>query len=73
MTKLDLTSHKCPETYLFTKLALEKLAVGDKLQITFSCDNSATNVSKSVEQEHHAVISSTQLSEVLWELVVQKC
>lgn len=83
MKNLNLQGVKCPETFLFTKLAIEKLSVGQKLLVLFSGMDSANSVSKSISIEGHRVISlkqepspnnldsSTQVT--LWKLLIEKC
>lgn len=69
---LDLRDKKCPSTFLFTKLALEKLQPGETLQVHFSQAESAQNVRASIAEEGHIVMSGpTKLTDA-WELVLSK-
>lgn len=53
---MDLRTTKCPLNFVKTKLALEKLAVGDILEIWILLESqSALNIPKSIAQEGHEV------------------
>ncbi len=55
---LDLRSTKCPLNFVKTKLALEKLAVGETLEIWILPEGeSAINIPNSIRQEGHTVVS----------------
>lgn len=54
---LDLRTTKCPLNFVKTKLALEKLALDDILEIWILEDSqSSLNIPKSVEQEGHTIL-----------------
>lgn len=54
---LDLRTTKCPLNFVKTKLALEKLAVGDVLEIWILNDSqSAINIPQSIRQEGHQIV-----------------
>lgn len=53
---MDLRTTKCPLNFVKTKLALEKLTVGDILEVWILLESqSALNIPKSIEQEGHEV------------------
>jgi TusA-related sulfurtransferase len=54
---LDLRTTKCPLNFVKTKLALEKLTVGDILEIWILNDSqSAINIPQSIQQEGHRIV-----------------
>jgi tRNA 2-thiouridine synthesizing protein A len=57
---VDLRGKKCPMTFVYTKLELEKLAPGQILEIILNYAPSFTNVARSVElQDLGEVISQS--------------
>ena len=56
---LDLRTTKCPLNFVQTKLALEKLAAGDILEVWILTDGeSAINIPNSIRQEGHSIINT---------------
>jgi tRNA 2-thiouridine synthesizing protein A len=54
---LDLRTTKCPLNFVKTRLALEKLAVGDVLEIWILADSqSSVNIPQSILQEGHRIV-----------------
>ena len=73
LKRLDLRERKCPSTYLYTKLAIDRLPQGEILAVEFGNLESAKNVSLSViEEGHHIVASARQTEESVWELIVRR-
>lgn len=53
---LDLRQTKCPLNFVKAKLALEKMAAGQRLEIWLAAEGeSALNVPESLRQEGHTV------------------
>ncbi|MBY0403608.1 MAG: sulfurtransferase TusA family protein [Cyanobacteria bacterium] len=60
--KLDLRTTKCPLNFVKTRLALEKIQVGQVLEVWIQEDGeSALNIPKSIAQEGHQVIEMSLL------------
>lgn len=56
-TTLDLRTTKCPLNFVQTKLALEKLAIGEYLEVWILPEaESAINIPKSIAQEGHRIV-----------------
>ena len=54
---LDLRTTKCPLNFVKTRLALEKLTLGDILEVWILSDSqSSLNIPNSVQQEGHDVL-----------------
>lgn len=71
---LDLRTTKCPLNFVKTRLALEKLEVGDVLEVWILNEaESAINIPKSIAQEGHAVIhTETEADSDLQRLYIEK-
>ncbi|MDA0180915.1 sulfurtransferase TusA family protein [Solirubrobacter phytolaccae] len=52
---LDVSSLRCPMTWVRTKLALERLAAGETLEVTLPPGEAETNVPRSAREAGHAV------------------
>lgn len=53
---LDITREVCPMTYVRVKLALERLATGQTLEVRLSGDEPQRNVPRSAKEEGHRVL-----------------
>lgn len=63
---LDLTGEKCPMTFLYAKLALERLNSGDTLTVNLADRASTLRVAQSMREEGHIVsLASDETSCVL--------
>lgn len=69
--KLDLSDKVCPSTFLYTKLMLEKLEIGTKLEVYFDCEESAKNVSRTMDEMGHGIEGYEREGE-LWRLDIRK-
>jgi TusA-related sulfurtransferase len=59
---LDFRQVKCPLNFVKTKLALERLPLGDVLEVWLSEDSeSSLNVPNSLRQEGHEIIEQAPL------------
>jgi TusA-related sulfurtransferase len=54
---VDITREVCPMTYVRTKLALERLAPGEVLEVRLRGDEPRRNVPASARDEGHTVLS----------------
>lgn len=69
---VDITREVCPMTYVRTKLALERLAVGGRLEVLLRGDEPHRNVPRSAQDEGHEVISLDPRDDGSWRLVIEK-
>jgi len=70
---LDLRTTKCPLNFVKTKLALEKLAIGEILEVWIVPDGeSAINIPQSIQQEGHRLIPHAQDDPQMQKLWIQK-
>lgn len=54
---VDITSERCPMTYVRVKLALERLHPGAVLEVWLTGEEPLKNVPKSVKDDGHEVLS----------------
>lgn len=54
---VDLRSYACPLTYVKTRIALERLAPGDVLEVWLAAGEAAESVPRSAEEEGHRVVA----------------
>jgi TusA-related sulfurtransferase len=52
---LDITDLTCPMTWVHTKLALERLAAGDELEVRCNPGEALENVPRSAREAGHSV------------------
>jgi TusA-related sulfurtransferase len=53
---LDLRPYACPLTYVKTRIALERLAEGEQLELWLSAGEPVESVPRSAEEEGHRVV-----------------
>ncbi|HZY02329.1 MAG TPA: sulfurtransferase TusA family protein [Anaeromyxobacteraceae bacterium] len=58
MTRLDIRAYACPLTWVKTRIALERLRVGDSLEVLLAEGEPLENVPRSAVEEGHAVLSA---------------
>jgi TusA-related sulfurtransferase len=56
---IDITSDLCPITFVKTKLMIEKMQVGDRLEVRLKGGEPLTNVPRSVTALGHQLLSVT--------------
>ncbi|HEY9686220.1 MAG TPA: sulfurtransferase TusA family protein [Coleofasciculaceae cyanobacterium] len=70
---LDLRTTKCPLNFVKTRLALEKLSVGDILEVWILIESqSALNIPKSIQQEGHEILSTETEADGLQRIFIRK-
>jgi TusA-related sulfurtransferase len=71
---LDITPDVCPLTFVKTKIAIEKMAVGETVEVRLNDGEPLKNVPRSVEEHGHQILSLEQEEEgsQVWRLVVRK-
>lgn len=73
LTKLDLCDRECPATFLYTKLMLEKLDVGAKLEVYFSSQESTDNVARTMGEMGHWIEGREfDADKGVWSLQIRK-
>jgi TusA-related sulfurtransferase len=70
---LDLRTTKCPLNFVKTRLALEKLAVDDILEVWIRSDSpSSLNIPQSIVQEGHDIVHTEPGEDSLQRLFIRK-
>ena len=69
---VDLKGQVCPYTFVRSKLAIEKMSLGEVLEIVLDHKPAVENVPKSMENEGQKVLVVEQTSEKEWRIVVRK-
>ncbi|MDR3474404.1 MAG: sulfurtransferase TusA family protein [Devosia sp.] len=56
---LDITGEVCPMTFVRTRLALDRMAPGERLLVRLKGDEPARNVPRSATEQGHEILSTT--------------
>ncbi len=67
---LDLTDKRCPMTFVYTKLAVEKLKTNQKLHLCFDSEETLMNVSASCKEEGFITEITNPGSTNQWSMLV---
>jgi len=70
--RIDITEDRCPMTFVRTRLALDKMLVGEKLEVILRGGEPAQNVPKSAKELGHIVGPLNAISENLFSLIIEK-
>lgn len=68
---LDITGFVCPMTFVRTKLALEKMAPGQRLSVRLRDGEPLVNVPRSVTEMGHKVLTQTTEGDGLHRLLIE--
>ena len=69
---LDIRGQVCPLTFVRSKLAIEKMSLGEVLEIIVDHQPAAVNVPRSMEHEGQNVLSVVQTGAAEWRLFIRK-
>jgi len=69
---LDIKGQVCPYTFVRSKLAIEKMKLGQILEIVTDHKPASENVPKSMENEGQKVLAIEQTAEKEWHILVRK-
>jgi TusA-related sulfurtransferase len=69
---LDIKGQVCPYTFVRSKLTIEKMNVGEVLEIITDHRPASENVPKSMENEGQRVLKIEQTSEKEWHIFIRK-
>ncbi len=69
---VDLKGQVCPYTFVRSKLAIEKMNVGEVLEIILDHKQAIENVPRSMENEGQKVLKVEQTGEKEWHIFVRK-
>ena len=69
---LDIRGQVCPLTFVRSKLAIEKMALGEVLEIVVDHQPAAVNVPRSMEHEGQTVLEGRADGRGEWRVFVRK-
>ena len=69
---LDITKERCPMTFVKVKLNLEKLEIGDILEVLLTSGEPLQNVPKTAAEQGYHIIETTLVKENIYKVVIQK-
>ncbi len=69
---LDLKGQICPYTFVRSKLAIEKMELGQVLEVIFDHKPASENVPRSMENEGQKILKVEQTGEKDWRVFVRK-
>ena len=70
--KLDITGEHCPMTFVKTKLELEKLNTGDRLEVLLTEGEPLDNVPKSAAEQGYAVLEVGPVEGRIHRVLIEK-
>lgn len=71
-SRLDIRHELCPMTFVKAKLRLEQLERGEKLEILLRDGEAFKNVTRSLKDEGHRILSIEQFDDQSLKLLVEK-
>ena len=69
---LDLRGTRCPINFIKTKLKLDRIEMGELLEIFLDEGDPVKNVPRSIEAEGHEVIHRKRLTDGSYSILVRK-
>jgi tRNA 2-thiouridine synthesizing protein A len=69
---LDITQDHCPMTFVKTRLALDKMLVGEKLEIILKNDEPLKNIPRSARELGHKVGPIIAIDGNRYRLIIEK-
>lgn len=70
--RVDLRAYACPITFVKTRIALDRLAAGEVLEVWLSAGEPAESVPRSAEEEGHRVLGVEPLEGGAVRVLVEK-
>jgi len=72
METLDLRGLLCPLTWARTKYALSRLGPGEELRVVLDHRPAVPDIKRNAEEMGDEVLSSREMREGIWEMVLRK-
>jgi len=69
---LDLRGVLCPINFVKTKLKLEQMADGEKLEVILDAGEPIANVPRSVKNEGHQIIKAIKDDDGFFRVIIEK-
>jgi len=71
-TRINLVGKGCPMNLVYAKVELAKLGSGQVLELILDDGAPVSNVSRSIQEEGHALLHKEQFDDGTWRVVVRK-
>jgi tRNA 2-thiouridine synthesizing protein A len=69
---LDITGDRCPMTFVKTRLTLDKMQAGERLEVRLKGAGPLSNVPRSAKELGHIVSEPKNLEDNIYFLVIEK-
>ena len=69
---LDIRGQVCPLTFVRAKLAIEKMGLGEVLEVVVDHEPASVNVPRSMASEGQAVLKVERTGPAEWRLLIRK-
>jgi len=70
--QLDVSSDTCPMTFVRTRLQLDKMAVGEVLELRYRGEEPRRNLARSLDEQGHKVLQHEHASDGSGWIIVRK-
>ena len=72
LVKISLVGEVCPMTFVKTRLALEKIATGERLKVVFDSKEAKTNVPRSLKELKYKIIEISEFKKNNFHIIIEK-
>ena len=72
LIQLDITGEHCPMTFVKTKLKLEKMAPGDRLEVLLTRGEPLDNVPKTATEQGYTVLETAHVEDEVYRVLIEK-
>ena len=70
--EIDLLDEICPMTFVKTKLALERINLGERIKVIFNSQEAKTNVPRSLSEVNHKIIAIKNIDKEKFYIIIEK-
>ncbi len=70
--EIDLLDEICPMTFVKTKLAIERINQGERIQVIFNSQEAKTNVPRSLSEVNHKIIAIKNIDKEKFYIIIEK-
>ena len=72
VNEINLRGEVCPMTFVKTRLAIEKIANGERIKVIFDSSEAKINVPKSCEELNYKIIEINELDRDNFYITIEK-
>lgn len=69
---IDITAHRCPMTFVRTRLALDRMQPGDLLEVRLIGDEPRRSVPRTATEQGHAVLATIDDPDGVTRILIRK-